>query len=190
MNKFAKALTALVIAFAGALPAQAAFAHAELISSNPEANSVIGAAPEVVALTFGEKLIQIEGEETSNQIEVVNSANERVDNADYQVTGEVLTVSLQPNLADDSYKITYRAVSEDGHPIEGIIEFEVSASARSGEATPMVISEAPEATLYEAEGEEAPANGVVIGISVAVGALVVATAMFFMFRRIRGTKRS
>jgi len=188
MNNFAKVLTAAVIAIAGVLPAQVAFAHAELISSNPEANSMIGAAPDVVSLTFGEKLIQVEGEDASNQIEVVNSANERVDNADYQVTGEVLTVSLKPNLADDTYKSTYRAVSEDGHPIEGIIDFEVSAAARSGEATPMPIAAAPEPTLYEAESEESPANGAVIGISVAVGALVVAAAMFFLFRRLRGTK--
>lgn len=190
MNKFAKAFTAALIALAGVLPAQAAFAHAELISSNPEANSVIGAAPEVVSLTFGEKLIQVEGEEATNQVEVVNSANERVDNADYQVTGEVLTVSLKPNLPDDAYKITYRAVSEDGHPIEGIIDFEVSAAAQSGEATPMVISEAPEATLYEEAAEEQPANGLVIGISVAVGAIVVGAAMFFVFRRFKADKKS
>jgi methionine-rich copper-binding protein CopC len=188
MNKFAKALAAAVIAISGVLPTQAAFAHAELESSNPEANSVIGAAPAVVALTFGEKLLVVAGEDAANQIEVVNSANEQVDNADYQVTGEVLTVSLQPNLADDNYKITYRVVSTDGHPIEGVIEFEVSAAARSGEATPMPIAAAPEPTLYEVEGDEAPVNGAVIGISVAVGALVVAAAMFFLFRRLRGAK--
>lgn len=184
MIKFAKALAAIVIAIAGVLPAQAAFAHAELESSNPEANSVIGAAPEFVSLTFGEKLIQLEGEDASNQVEVVNSANDRVDNADFQVTGEVLTVSLKPGLPDDSYTITYRAVSEDGHPIEGVIDFEVSAAAQSGEATPMVISEAPEATLYEVPvEEEQPANGVAIGVGVLVGAVVVAGAMFFVFRR-------
>jgi len=83
---------------------------------------------------------------------------------------------------------TYRVVSEDGHPIEGVLEFEVSAAARSVEATPMPIAAAPEPTLYEVESEESPANGAVIGISVAVGALVVAAAMFFLFRRLRGTK--
>jgi methionine-rich copper-binding protein CopC len=190
MNKFAKALAAIVLAISGVLPAHVAFAHAELESSNPEANSVIGAAPAVVALTFGEKLLVIAGEDAANQIDVVNSANERVDNADYQVTGEVLTVSLQPNLADDNYKITYRVVSTDGHPIEGVIEFEVSAAARSAEATPMVISEAPEATLYEEPAEEQPANGLVIGLSVAVGAILVAAAMFFVFRRFSAAKKS
>ena len=190
MNKIAKALAAIVLAISGVLPAQVVFAHAELESSNPEANSVIGAAPAVVALTFGEKLMVMEGEDTANQIEVVNSANERVDNADYQVTGEVLTVSLKPNLADDNYKITYRAVSTDGHPIEGVIEFEVSAAARSAEATPMPISDAPEATLYAEPAEEQPVNGMVIGLSVAVGAILIAAAMFFVFRRYSSAKKS
>ncbi|MEY3846040.1 MAG: hypothetical protein RJA66_307 [Actinomycetota bacterium] len=191
MNKFAKIIAAFTIAIAGVIPAQAAFAHAELVSSNPEANSVIGAAPEFVSLTFSDKLIQVEGETASNQIEVVNSANERVDNADYQVTGEVLTVSLKPALADDTYKVTYRVVSEDGHPIEGVLEFDVNAMARSGEATPMAISEAPEATLYGAPVEEQPAdNSATIGWSVAIGAVVVGGAMFFMFRRFKADKKS
>ncbi len=191
MNKIAKALAAIAVAISAVIPSQAAFAHAELETSNPEANSVIGAAPEFVSLTFSDKLIQIEGEEASNQIEVVNSANDRVDNADYQVTGEVLTVSLEPNLADDSYKITYRVVSDDGHPIEGVIEFEVSAAAQSGEATPMPISEQPEPTLYEVPAEEEqPANGLAIGVGVLVGAVVVAGAMFFVFRRFKADKKS
>jgi len=184
MNKFAKALAAIAVAISAMIPAQAAFAHAELESSNPEANSVIGAAPEVVSLTFAEQLMVIEGEPEANQIQVNDSSNMRVDNGDFQVTGNVLTVSLKPGLPDDSYTITYRVVSADGHPIEGLVDFEVSAAAQSGEATPMVISEAPEATLYEVPAEEEqPTNGVAIGVGVLVGALVVAGAMFFVFRR-------
>jgi hypothetical protein len=82
-------------------------------------------------------------------------------------------------------------VSEDGHPIEGVLEFDVNAMARSGEATPMAISEAPEATLYGAPVEEQPAdNSATIGWSVAIGALVVGAAMFFMFRRFKAAKKS
>lgn len=191
MNKIAKVIAAIALVVAGILPAQSAFAHAELESSNPEANSVIGAAPEFVSLTFGEKLMIIEGEAGANQVQVTDSSKVRVDNGDFQVTGEVLTVSLKPELADDTYMVTYRVVSEDGHPIEGVLEFEVSAAARSGEAAPMPIAETPEATLYEVPSEEEqPANGLVIGISVMVGAAVVAGAMFFVFRRFKADKKS
>jgi methionine-rich copper-binding protein CopC len=189
MNKFAKALAALALAVAAVLPGQAAFAHAELETSSPEANSVVGAAPQVVSLTFGEKLMVIEGEPAANQIQVTDGAGTRVDNGDYQVTGEVLTVSLKPDQADGTYKVTYRVVSADGHPIEGVYEFEVNGMARSGEATPMAIDDqSPVPTLYDAPTAEAP-NGAAIGAGVAVGAVLVGGGMFFLFRRIRSAKK-
>ena len=189
MNKIAKAFAALALAAATMLPSQAAFAHAELETSNPEANSVIGSAPAVVSLTFGEKLLVLEGQTDANQIEVTDSSNSRVDNGDYQVTGEVLTVSLKPDLADDTYKVTYRVVSEDGHPIEGVYEFNVNGMARSGEATPMAIDDSPMPTLYAAEDQDAAANSTAIGIGVAVGAVLVGGGMFFLFRKMRAAKK-
>lgn len=189
MNKFAKAFAALALAVAAVLPSQAAFAHAELESSNPEANSVVGAAPEVVSLTFGEKLMVIEGEPDANQVQVTDGSDARVDNSDYQVAGEVLTVSLKPDQADGTYKVTYRVVSEDGHPIEGVYEFDVNGMARSGEATPMAIDDqSPMPVLYDAPAAEAP-NGAAIGAGVAVGAVLVGGGMFFLFRRIRSAKK-
>jgi hypothetical protein len=106
------------------------------------------------------------------------------------VTGEVLTVSLKPDLADDTYKVTYRVVSEDGHPIEGVYEFTVNGMARSGEATPMAIDDAsPMPLMYQNSEETSEGNGAVIGWSVAIGAAVVGVAMFFLFRRIRSEKK-
>jgi methionine-rich copper-binding protein CopC len=189
MNKIAKAFAALALAVAALIPNQAAFAHAELETSNPEANSVIGAAPGVVSLTFGEKLMVMEGEEAANQVQVTDSSNARVDSGDFQVTGEVLTVSLKPDLADDTYKVTYRVVSEDGHPIEGVYEFDVNGMARSGEATPMAIDDSPVPTLYAVDDAAASNNGVAIGIGVAVGAVLVAGGMFYLFRKIRAAKK-
>ena len=192
MNKFAKALTDLLLGLATLVPSHAAFAHAELETSNPEANSVIGSAPEVVSLTFGEKLMVVDGEKDANQIQVTNGSNDRVDNGDYQVTGEVLTVSLKPDLADDTYKVTYRVVSEDGHPIEGVYEFEVNGMARSGVASPMPVDAGvPTATLYDAPAAQNTAgadSGAGIGIGVGIGALIVGAAMFFLFRKLRNAK--
>jgi methionine-rich copper-binding protein CopC len=191
MNKIAKAFAALALAAATLLPSQAAFAHAELETSNPEANSVIGSAPAGVSLTFGEKLLVVEGEAAANQVQVTDGSNVRADNGDYQVTGEVLTVSLKPDLADDTYKVTYRVVSEDGHPIEGVYEFTVNGMARSGEATPMAVDEgSPSPMLYQATTEEpAGNNDAAIGWSVAVGAVLIGAATFYLFRKIRSTRK-
>jgi methionine-rich copper-binding protein CopC len=183
-------IAAAALFFAALIPATSASAHAELETSNPEANSMIGAAPQVVSLTFGEKLMVVAGQDTANQVQVTDGANARVDNGDYQVTGEVLTVSLKPDLADDTYKVTYRVVSEDGHPIEGVYEFTVNGMARSGEATPMAIDDAsPMPLMYQNSEETSEGNGAVIGWSVAAGAVVVGVAMFFLFRKLRAKSR-
>ena len=193
-NKISKLslVVAAAIFFAALMPATGASAHAELETSNPEANSVIGAAPAVVSLTFGEKLMVVGSEKDANQVQVTNGTNDRVDNGDYQVTGEVLTVSLKPDLADDTYKVTYRVVSEDGHPIEGVYEFEVNGMARSGVASPMPVDAGvPTATLYDSPAAQNTAgadSGAGIGIGVGIGALIVGAAMFFLFRKLRNAK--
>jgi copper resistance protein C len=183
-------IAAAAIFFAALIPATSASAHAELETSNPEANSVVGAAPQVVSLTFGEKLMVIAGEDAANQVQVTDESKARVDNGDYQVTGEVLTVSLKPELADGTYTVTYRVVSEDGHPIDGVYEFTVNGMARSGEATPMAIDDgSPMPMLYQSNEETSEGNGAVIGWSVAAGAVVVGVAMFFLFRKLRAKSR-
>jgi methionine-rich copper-binding protein CopC len=185
-------IAAAAIFFAALLPAASASAHAELETSNPEANSVVSAAPGVVSLTFGEKLLVLTGEDAANQVQVTDGSNVRADNGDYQVTGEVLTVSLKPDLPDDTYKVTYRVVSADGHPIEGVYEFTVNSMARSLEATPMAVSDdgSPSPMLYQAGTEEKPSNdGSAIGWSVAVGAVLIAAATIYLFRRNRSTRK-
>jgi methionine-rich copper-binding protein CopC len=192
MNKIAKAFAAISLAVAAIIPSQAAFAHAELETSNPEANSVVSAAPGVVSLTFGEKLMVMAGEDAANQVQVTDASNARVDNGDYQVTGEVLTVSLKPDLADDTYTVTYRVVSEDGHPIEGVYEFTVNGMARSLEATPMAVDDegSPSPMLYQVGAEDESGNdGSAIGWSVAVGAVIIGAATIYLFRRIRSTRK-
>ena len=159
MNKISRFIATIALAVATVLPSQAAFAHAELETSNPEANSVIGSAPAVVSLTFGEKLMVMDGQKDANQVQVTNSDKERVDAGDSQVNSQVLTVSLKPDLADGTYTVTYRVVSEDGHPIEGFYDFAVNGMARSGEATPMAVDDqSPVPTLYDAPAAQAP-NG-------------------------------
>jgi methionine-rich copper-binding protein CopC len=196
MNKIAKVIAAFAIATASLFPNQTAFAHTELETSNPEANSVIGAAPSVVSLTFGEDLMIIEGEKDANQVQVTNGENSRVDNGDYQVNGKVLTVSLKPDRADDTYKVGYRVVSADGHPIEGGYEFHVNGMARSGQATPVAVDDqSPVPLLYDANSAARTAKvpdsneGAAIGAGVAVGAVLIGGGMFFLFRRIKSQQK-
>ncbi len=196
MNKFAKAFAALSLAIAAVMPAQAAFAHAQLVSSNPPADSVIGTAPDQVILTFDEKLMVVADSKTANQIQVTDDAGARVDQGDSKLDGAVLTVSLKPNLALGKYKVEYRFVADDGHAEEANYRFEVSQAAQDGQATPMAVDDAtPTATLYDANNMARTAktpdsnNAVATGIGVAVGAVLVAGAMFFLFRRFKSQQK-
>jgi methionine-rich copper-binding protein CopC len=192
MNRIAKFVAALALAAIAIVPAQAAFAHAKLDSANPAADSVIGSAPAQVVLTFDEPLMVVADSKTANQIQVTNEAGERVDQGDSKLDAAVLTVSLKSDLPEGKYKVEYRFVADDGHAEEANYGFEVSAAAQSGEATPMAIDDqSPAPVLYDANSmartAKAPQtdNGVAIGVGVAVGAVLIGGAMFFLFRTIR-----
>ena len=165
MTKLSK-ITGLIAAVLVALStvffaSTAASAHTDLVSSDPTADSVIGSAPASVELTFGEELMNMAGSESANQVQVANSAKERVDTGKVKIDGAKISIDLKPDLALDTYAVTYRVVSADGHPIEGSYKFTVSDAAQSevtpiavddtdssGEVTeePLVISPAPQAT--------------------------------------------
>jgi len=197
MNKFTKIAAALSLAVAAIIPAQAAFAHAELVSSNPPADSLIGSAPDQVILTFNEPLMVVADSKTANQIQVTNEAGDRVDQADSKLDGAVMTVSLKSDLALGKYKVEYRFVADDGHAEEASYGFEVSNAMQDGAAaTPEAVDATPVgAVLYDANSvaRTAPVaesnNGLATGIGVAVGAVLVAGAMFFLFRRFKSQQK-
>jgi hypothetical protein len=53
----------------------------------------------------------------------------------------------------------------------------------------MAIDDSPVPTLYAVDDAAASNNGVAIGIGVAVGAVLVAGGMFYLFRKIRAAKK-
>ena len=140
LSKFTSLIAATLVAISGTLfMTTAASAHAELVSSDPAAGAVIGSAPESVNLTFGEELMTVAGD-TANQVQVANSAKERVDTGKVKIDGAKISIDLKPDLALDSYTVTYRVVSADGHPIEGSYQFVVSEAAQS-EVTPIAVDD-------------------------------------------------
>ncbi len=202
MQKIKLIARAMVALFAAAsmilLGSVSASAHAELEASNPIADSVIGAMPSQIELSFGETLMVVEGSAEANQVTVSDAKGVRVDDKKTVVTDRMASVGVAPDAAEGVYTVAYRVVSEDGHPIEGSFKFEVSVAAQSGEApvaTPVpigeepegaptaVIAPAPEPVLYDgaASGESSPSPLPWI----LSGATVVAAAAgaFIVFRR-------
>jgi copper transport protein len=116
------ALLAAIAALALALPAVAS-AHAYLIRTVPAASGVLNAPPKTVQLTFDEAV------EPRFAIISVTDANGK-----QQTTGPVarspanpdtLVVPLKPNLPEGWYLIYWRAISVDGHPVQGAFTYAV-----------------------------------------------------------------
>ena len=93
-------------------------AHAELTSSNPADGSALAQTPETVELTFSEDLLV-----DTVEIAVTNSDQELVDNVVVSTVRNTVTTLWPTDLPGGEYRVAYRVVSNDGHPITGVIDF-------------------------------------------------------------------
>jgi copper transport protein len=119
-----RSIVAAVIAVAAtlALPA-AASAHAYLVRTSPVASGVLDTPPRQVALTYDEAV-----EPRFALVSVTDASGKQ------QTTGPVkrsaanpdtLLVPLAPQLPQGWYLIYWRAISVDGHPVQGAFTFAV-----------------------------------------------------------------
>lgn len=98
-----------------------AFAHAVLLEADPADGARLDDAPAEVRLRFNEPVDQAE-------VRVFDAAAQRVDRAPVG-TGAEVGVALPADLPSGGYVTTYRVVSQDGHPISGVLRFTVGDGA-------------------------------------------------------------
>jgi len=117
----------LALAFAlfgiGAALAPAAWAHAELESSDPAAGASVATAPAKVVLKFSEAV-----DVDAGSIRVFDEAGKRVAEgaAAVHAPGDRAQVLLPvPPLKDGTYVVTWRVVSDDSHPVHGAFTFRI-----------------------------------------------------------------
>ena len=135
------ALTAAALfALADSAPA---FAHDELTGSSPEQGEVLDASPEAIGLSFSNDIIEV-----GTAVVVVDHHGEEIEVSEPVIAGPEVTVELPADLSGD-YQVRWRAVSSDGHPIEGTIDFGVGS-----DATGVWVEEPPHTDeADEADGE-------------------------------------
>ncbi|MFD8702158.1 FixH family protein [Kitasatospora sp. NPDC059648] len=122
------ALLALMLAGAG--PASA---HATLDSTDPAQNSVVATAPQAVTLTFSETVSL-----SSDSVRVLDPAGKPVDTgnpAHADGRGDTARVGLNSGLANGTYTVAWRAVSEDSHPVGGAFTFSIGAPSDTSVST-------------------------------------------------------
>ncbi|WP_141436411.1 copper resistance CopC/CopD family protein [Bacillus cereus] len=101
-----------------------ASAHAYVVKSNPAENETLKKAPSVVKIEFDED-IQVSH---FNTLFVRDSSGKRVDLKDAHIdkgNKKLLEAGLKENLKNGLYSIQWKAISADGHPIQGVIPFRV-----------------------------------------------------------------
>ncbi|MED1509606.1 copper resistance CopC/CopD family protein [Bacillus proteolyticus] len=109
---------------------KSASAHAYVVKSNPTENETLKKAPPVVKIEFDED-IQVSH---FNTLFVRDSSGKRVDIKDAHIdksNKKLLEAGLKENLKNGLYSIQWKAISADGHPIQGVIPFRIG-SAEAG----------------------------------------------------------
>lgn len=119
MTKMKSYVAAAAIAAVCALPT-AAFAHAELVKSDPSADGVLMASAKEVTFTFDESVKPAMCKLTLDGQEVSSLGKPHAD-------GVVLHIPIEKTLANGRYTLGCRVVGPDSHPINESISFVVSA---------------------------------------------------------------
>lgn len=108
----------LLSAFAVIGFATPAAAHAELESTTPADGSRFVGVPPSVTLVFGEDIFA-----PSVKLSVRNASGTDIPLPQAEVTGGTVTAQWPQDAPGDTYKVSFRVVSKDGHPVTGSFSF-------------------------------------------------------------------
>lgn len=161
-----------------------AHAHDELVSTNPAADTTLDQAPKELELTYSGDIMDVAG---ANQVRVTNAAGETVTEGEPEVDGAIVTQDLAAQESDDTYTVTWRVVSSDGHPIQGTFTYTVGSGAAQGSES--ASAEAEEQQAQPAEPLTAASQGMSTGAKVATFLVAAAAIVGGLFVILTKTKK-
>lgn len=130
----------------GAVAGGVASAHSDLVSTSPEDGATLTEAPTELVFTFSEPLLP-----DFVRFIATDSAGSTADLQVTAVDGAVAVVGWPETFPAGEWRVEYRVVSQDGHPVNGGITFTYAGSSPSPSPTPT-----PEPTV-EPTSDPAPA---------------------------------
>jgi len=128
-------LSSMLLLLAALLPLDA-FAHAQLRQSQPAANAVLEAAPEMVVLRFNEPIAPL-------VLRWITPAGTETE-VQGQAQDETLLVTPPADPGRGTHLLSWRVVSSDGHPVGGMLAFSI------GHASATDVGNPAEATAWPA----------------------------------------
>ena len=107
---------------AALLAAGPAFAHAELVRSNPAANATVRTSPRTITLTFSERVVP-----AFSKVELTMPAHRRNIPVTTVVSrdGKRIVGTVGSRLMKGSYRVAWTAAGPDGHRMTGSYSFKV-----------------------------------------------------------------
>ncbi|MEU0880027.1 copper resistance CopC family protein [Lentzea sp. NPDC005914] len=166
-----RALVAFLFAGAAVLVTAApAAAHNALIGSDPKDKTSLEAGPSSVTLTFDQ---DVQGGQGINTITVVDA-----NGGHYEVAGDPTIKDTAVSTKVDAlgkagqYKIGYRILSADGHPVSGELTFTLT---KDGTGTPRQVA-------ADNEADSGSSDGVPIWVWIAGAVVLLGGGVFFALR--------
>ncbi len=104
-----------------------AFAHASLVSSDPADGAVLAAPLVRLSLTFNEPVSPL-------VMRLIDGKGNATTLAGYHLEGNAVVIDAPGEIGPGSHALSWRVISEDGHPVGGSVLFSIGAP--SAEAIP------------------------------------------------------
>ena len=190
------AVLTLVIGSFGLMSASPALAHDQLIGSNPKNGAKLDKQPEWLELEFSGDI-----QEIGTEIQVMHKDKD-VSAGEIAVDGRKVTSALPDDLEPGDYKVVWRVVSSDGHPISGDLTFTIKDSNAAGGTTSEnegddsqkeapaenkdnaadASTDSTDATATAGESNNSSMSPLAY-VAIAIGAVAVVALVIVMFRR-------
>lgn len=162
MSRFIAGLAALLVALCCAT---GALAHASLVSAEPADGSVLSESPKAIKLRFNESV--------APAVAVLIDAAGKAHDVSMRAVDQSVVIALPEKLPHGTQVLSYRVVSQDGHPVAGSLVFSIGAVTGTAAANAGSISVALASLIWLAR------IGVYLGLFVGVGGVFFAAWISF-----------
>lgn len=152
------------------LSAGPASAHADLLRTDPAAGTVVGSLPAAVTLTFSEAVQPVVAQIRVTAPDGSPAGSGRISTA----AAPTVRIPLRTGGPQGTYAVSYRIVSDDGHPETGVVTFSVGAP-----------SAVPPVPVTAGAPAVSPLTSVAMGVArflAVLGLVLVAGPMLFLIR--------
>lgn len=173
-----------VVLLAFVVPVSAASAHDSVTGTSPEDGQTLETVPGAVEITFTNPPAAL-----GSQILIEDAEGTGWAVGEVEIVDNVATQRISPEAPAGKYTVTWRVVSSDAHPIEGVFEFTAAAGGSGGTESGAAGPETTPATPEESETVQV-ASSFPVSFIIVMSVLLVALLGFMVVLARRRLRKS